>query len=310
MRTSGILFKMFFIALCFQSSAQDCIVISDRPVHACLSNITLRESALKTLKDAPEGALESLFFLYFAGTDYNGYRELFLTTDWYGLSLQKFSEWRSYVQGADMRMLGFAEIRVGETELGIVKYTYAVDDLQMYEIFLAKKAGTQWRPASVEEERDYFFYSSFIKYTRLDYLQSLGTEIARNPDVTLPGVSSNNRILAAKMLIAKDSIQAYDTETFNARFNPEFKYRTPAKYQEDRTHDAEFVSYLNEMQLEPAEIDIVMKYIVVHDYLHAAQKADDFSDISYTYAPFVDKIREIYGHDRIRKWDSVNKKWN
>jgi hypothetical protein len=309
MKTGSILFIIISFTWCLPASTQDCIVITDRPVQACLRNVRLQESSLKSLKNADVESLQALFYQYFAGTDYAGHRALFQLNDWHDLSVQKFAQWRSFVQGADVRMLGTAEILVGQTELGIVKYTYVSDDQKLYETFLAKKSDSQWRPASVKEEQEYFFYTTFVRRTNLVYLKNLSSEIIRNPALTVAGVSSRNRILAAKMLMSIDSIQAFDSVIFQERFNADYEYRTPAKYEEDRLHDTGFVSYLSEMQLGQDEIDVVMKYIYAQNYLHAAQKADDYSMQSVTYSPFIDKIREVYGSDRIRKWDPVNKKW-
>jgi hypothetical protein len=292
-----------------QISAQECVMIDKSSIQICLQSVVVQEANVKSLKTSPEGSPGHLFYQYFMGTDYPGYKELFRPGEWFNLSAGDFTTWRKFIQTADLRMMGFAEIHAGALELGIVKYTYVMEDKLMYETFLAKKNGSAWYPASVKDEQDFARYTAFVKYINLAYLEDLHSSLSEK---TTPsgGQTRGSSSLISEILAGKDSIRVYDKQTFDTRFNPDFIYRTNQKFLEDRQQDAPFKAYLTEMQLSTEQSEIVMKYMLVQDYLGAAQKADDFSPVSYNYMPFVDKIREIYGRDRIAKWDHVNKKWD
>lgn len=287
-------------------SGQDCAPVSVYNIQACIQQPTQHKASLRSTRHADVNSLEQIFYAYFEGTDYLSYKDLFLRGEWYGLPESEFNTWRAFIQNADLNIIGTVEANVSGKALGVIKYTYIIDDLLLYETFLAKKIGTKWYPVSTQEERALLGLSRMVKFINLDYLNYLtfNSGGAQN--------NSNNTksiVPLDAMLANKDSLRAFSPSEFIAQFNPEYVYRTNAKYKEDRRNDTKFTPFLVEMNLTPDQVDIVMKYIVVQDYLTAARKADDFSPVTYTYAPFVDKIREVYGSDRLKKWNQVTQNW-
>lgn len=301
-----------FVCILLSTSivAQDCVQIELKSGDACLKSVRGVSASLKQLQQSTPGTLESAFYQYFAGTDYQGYKQMFLPTDWYGLTPSEFDKWRQFVRSADINILAIAEATMpGNKEYGIVKYTYVMEDQLLYETFLAKKTGTQWRPTSSKEDQDNIQFTNFIRLTNTDYLSSL-TAAARNTEgATSPHVEAG-KVSAGSLSAERDSLRIYHPDTYQSRYNEEFVFRTKDKWNADRMRDTDFIAFLTENALTPEQVDIVMKYIHIQDYLGAAHRADQFSEVTYTYMPFVEKIREIYGKDRIRRWDSENKTWD
>lgn len=285
--------------------SQDCVPVTVYSIQACVQQPSLHKASLQSSKRAETNSLEGLFYKYFEGTDYAGYKSLFLTADWYGLPESEFKTWRTFIRNAELNIIGSVEASISGKIIGVIKYTYIIDDMLYYETFLAKKSGSKWHPVSTKEERDLMGISRMIRSINLQYLTTLTTDEEENVSGKMKGMVTLDEIM-----IAKDSLRAFSPDEFKAYFNPDFEYRTNTKYKEDRKNDPVFVSFLEQMQLNPEQVSTVMKYLSIQDYLLAAQKADEYSPASYTYVPFVDKIREVYGRDRLRKWDNVNQKWD
>jgi hypothetical protein len=277
--------------------------------QACIDLVEVKNESIKKLRSAPAQSIYALYYNYFMGTDYNGYKNLFLTKDWFQLSESEFTEWRNFIENTDLTVLGFASIKSNGAELGIIKYTYVLDDQIIYETFLAKKAGNQWRPSSAQEEQDHMALTNLVRFSKPQYLATLISSVKQR-STSHADVIRNGTILPAKMMEVKDSLRMTQPVVYKERYNDEFEYRTNQKFKEDRIHDADFMSFLDEMKVTGLQKEKVMKLIYEQDYLMAASLADQYSDETYTYSPFVDKIREIYGRDRIKKWDSTTNKWN
>ncbi len=302
---------LFLLAYLCSLHAQDCIPISAHRYQACINTVEVQHLTLDKLKQAPAETLQGLYYQYFAGKDYTAYKHLFLSKDWYNLSVSEFNSWHATIDPADLILLGLVEVEVAGNLVGIAKYSFVMGDMLMYETFIAKKIGTHWYPSSVSEEQEWLELGSFIKYTDIAFLNSAVSSIRKgNVSARSIDVVEQNKIDVDRMMTSKDSLKIFDPEKYSERYTNEFEYLTNTKYDEDRTHDTTFIKYLTEMQLTPDQIDIVIKFIKAQDYINAAQRADTYSPVSYTFAPFVDKIREVYGIDRLKKWDSVNHKWN
>jgi hypothetical protein len=299
----------YFLCCCalalsvFRISGQDCIHVSGFSAQTCLLSIVRNDKALKALRNAPVQSPEQLFYQYFMGTGYAGYKQLFLPADWFGLSESDFNAWRSFSRDANVRLSGTVVFDISGHKIGFVKYTYVIDDMLLYEIFSAKYSGGQWRPTSVKEDAHYAHEANFVKYINLEYLESL-TRLSHRDAGAAP-----MSVPMALLVTTRDSLQLHQPEVFAERFNGEFTYLTNTKFNEDRRNDGGFIAFLQEMKLTQDQVAVVMKYIYAHEYLRAATVADKFSTETYVYSPFVDKIREIYGHDRIRKWDPATQNW-
>lgn len=296
------LFGMLTFTLYAQG--QECVPVSAYRLEACIQPPSLQQSTLHAARRGKSASLETFFYAYFEGTDYTAYRNLFLTADWYGLPEEEFDTWRTFIKNADLKLIGTIEAEVNGKTLGVIKYTYITDEKRLFETLLTKKIGSQWYPLSTQEERAFKDLSRMIKSIRLDYLASL-FESGKSKKDFLPISPST---LKEKLGI-KDSLQVFSPDEFAVYFNKDEEYLTDKKLKEDRTHDASFISFLQQMQLSPEQVNIVMKYILAQNYLQAAQKADEFSMATYTYAPFVDQIRNIYGKDRIKKWNQTTQNW-
>lgn len=286
-----------------------CISVDIGNYQACIESVVLKKEPLKRMKAYEDGTLNALFYRYFSASDLNSYKSLFLTKDWFELSAEDFTAWRSFIQNADIHAEASFEIQSQGMKIGIIKYTYQMDDLIIYETFLAKKSGNTWRPSSPAEEETYQQLSNAVKFINTQHLHS-SVNMIRSAPGARSATFQNGNILADQMMKERNSIQVYQPATFAERYNPEFRFKTKDKYNEDRQHDAAFIAFLAEQKLSSAHADIVMRLIYDQDYLRAASIADEFSAETYHYMPFVDKIREVYGRDRIKKWDPVNQKWD
>ncbi|HZV70615.1 MAG TPA: hypothetical protein VFG10_13770 [Saprospiraceae bacterium] len=264
---------------------------------------------MKKLRNVPDGSLQDLFYRYFTEPDYAEYKKLFLAADWFNLSKDGFNSWRNFLKKAHVEMQAYYILQSGNMELGIVKYTYVIDDQEIYETFSAKHIGSSWHPTSAKEEQKLIPLTNILKYTNAAYLQSL-TETSRNHSSSNTELMTNGNLVPEKMMMNKDSVKIHHPEDYHNRYNDDFTYRTDDKFKADRLHDTAFNAYLAEMKLSPQQTEVVMKLILAQDYLLAAKVADEYSSTTYTNMPFVDKIRELYGKDRIRKWDQENNKWD
>lgn len=286
------------------AQGQQCLPVSAYRLEACIQSPSLEKSYLHSARHGKTNSLERFFYDYFEGTDYEAYKNLFLKPDWYGLPEDEFIAWRSFTKNASLKLIGTLEADVNGKRLGVIKYTYTTDEKLLYETLLAKKSGSQWVPLSTKEERAFFDLSRMIKNIKLDYLASFFGS-GKSPSTSALGQQK----AMAELLNAKDSLRVFAPDEFALYFNPDEEYISDKKYREDRTHDPEFISFLQLMQLSAEQVTIVMKYIQAFNYLQAAQKADEFSPATYTYAPFVDQIRQTYGKDRIKKWNQTTQNW-
>lgn len=300
---------ILFILMVSLPVASQCVDIGFTQMQACIQSVDIKKDKLSKLKKAQAGSLSFLFYQYFEGADYNDYQRLFLTKDWFGMTVEEFNEWRIFLEKANIQLQGEVEIQTNGVSLGIVKYTYDLGEHRIYETFLAKKTGNAWRPASVDEEQQYLMLANLVRFTNVEYLDGLTSGIAQRQAVADP-IVKNGSIQPKMMTLMKDSLKVYHTTEYSQFFNDEFEYRTRQQFNEDRNHDAAFKAFLEEMQVSGENQDRVMAVIFAQDYLRAAALADEYSEVTYTYAPFIDKIREVYGRDRIRKWDSVTNQWN
>jgi len=309
--TGKYFFYLFFLSLTlgYGHLHAQCLPIALPSSQACIMSIQPEKTVLKKLRKAPDGSLEDLFYRYFTEPDYAEFKKLFLAADWFNLSQEGFNTWRSFLKKAQLEMQASYTIQSGNMDLGIVKYTYVIDDQEIYETFSAKHIGSSWHPTSATEEQKLIPLTNIVKYTNATYLQTL-SQNSRNHSASNPDLMKDGNLSPEKIMMNKDSVKIHHPEDYNSRYNDDFRYRTDDKFKEDRLHDAAFNAYLAEMNLSPQQTEVVMKLILAQDYLLAAKVADEYSSTTYTYVPFVEKIRELYGKDRLRKWDQVNNKWD
>ncbi len=287
-------------------SAQ-CTPVTFKDLQACIESVSVMKSSLKKMRNEEAGSLGALFYSYFEKADYTAYKNLFLPADWFGMTEKEFADWRMILQTAGIEVEGIIETTSGGQSFGIVKYTYVLDDQLIYETFFAKKAGSVWRPTSMKEEQDQIALTNLVKYMNVRYLDALVTS-SRNSNRTAGYATS--AIHSETLMQSRDSLKVSNHVEYLLRYNDEAHYMTKDKFNQDRLRDTSFVSFLTEMKLNDTQSDVVMKLIFAQDYLRAATIADEYSEITYTYSPFVDKIREVYGKDRLKKWDHVNNKWD
>ena len=291
------------------SLSAQCVPVKSKGIQACMESSATFTKTLKQFRSADTGTPEKLFYDYFEAPDLNTYKALFLPADWYDLPAEKFTAWKNFLKSIRISALGQFVFNINSTSLCVIKYSYILDDEEIYETFMAKKSSSGWRPVSAAEEQQYMNLANLVKYTHTAYLHQLNLQV-RSGEATTPNSTDQGKINVDKLIAEKLPLKVSDLEEYHQRYNDDSRYITKDKFNEDRLHDASFVLFLDSMNIRASAQDTILKLIYAQDYLNAAAVADHFSEATYTYAPFVDKIREIYGRDRIRKWDHVNHKWD
>ncbi len=287
-------------------SGQDCVPIQVQIPGMCVKSLVVKKEPLASMRKAKAEALQSLFYDYFKGTDYAGYKKLFLPADWYGLTETEFRTWRAFLNQKHLESAAVLIVQSGMQELGVMKYTYELDQKRVYETFTAKRANGRWVPVSQEEEQTYMRLTNTVKYINPDYLLQCWNQ---SRDTSDPG-GSPAPLAADQWISERTTCKIEKPDQYRSRYNDDFDYLTRDTYEADRLHDSAFVAFLLEMKLTDDQVWKVMQVIYLQDYLLAADLADRFSETTYTYGPFIDKIREVYGRDRLPIWDIHENRWN
>jgi hypothetical protein len=305
------MFPLFLLILGYpdKEGLCQCTSVQFEQLNYCLNFAESENRHFEKLKNSPAQSLSHFFYSYFSAPDLNTYRNCFVAADWYGLSSQEFANWKKFLAQIKIEYQGQFIFTTAQMEIGIIKYSYVLEEQRIYETFMAKRIGGQWKSTSRKEEELFMPLTQLVHRTQAAYLKELYDQAREGRNETVMP-SAQNTIFANQLEKEQSELKMESIERYRQKFNDASESVSDRRNKEDRTHDADFMAYLTSMHLTPDQQDTVMHLIVAENYLQAAVLADKYSPESYTYAPFVYKIREVYGKDRIHQWDPLHHKWD
>jgi hypothetical protein len=261
---------------------------------------------------------EQLFLNYWSIQDVNEYKALFYSGESPLIEVELFSKWRNSVR------VSVSDIR-GKVNFTIGANTYCIipngkNDGMARQSFMMKFIGGKWYPVSSEENIQFKELKDFFMFARPEALASLMD--VRKKETGISGATyenlnqkyrRNNVLLGNALLTdieaARKDINTVKSESVIALtylYNPGTSGVALRKAPSE--NDQKMLAYISSLGISSSDADKVLEMIHSGAYTGSAIMIQEMLN-EVSAMPYALKIREIYGEDKIRIFNSVEGKW-
>lgn len=263
---------------------------------------------------------DMLFYNYWTVKDFEAYKALFYANEYPKIDESRFYQWRRAVNAASATIKGKVKFRIGGKEYCIIQS--GKNKGAVRQAFMMKFVNNQWCPVSSEENVKFKELKEFFTLVRADALAALMDiepykKEAYIPSATFSHLKStyrlNNVIQGTQLL--NDVKEA--GKTFSQKLTESVLvltwYYTPESSAANMrkatsAQDQQMASYLDSLGLPQSDVERVLAMIHAEKYTNSAVLVQELLKED-SAKPHAMKIREIYGEDKIRIYNSVEGKW-
>jgi hypothetical protein len=261
---------------------------------------------------------EQLFLNYWSVKDVNEYKALFYNGEFPLIDEELFGKWRSSVHVSASDIRGKVNFTIGGNAYCIIPN--GKSDGMARQSFMMKNIGGRWYPVSSEENIQFKEIRDFFMYARPEALASL-MEIRKSE----AGISTftydnlkqkykRNNVLQGSALLSdieaaskhRSTVKSESVLALTYLYNPATSGMVLRKAPSE--NDQKMLAYLNSLGISPSDADKVMEMIHSGAYTGSAIMIQELLN-EVSAKPYAMKIREIYGEDKIRIFNSVEGKW-
>lgn len=286
-----------------------------------LASMTTYEPVNIVGKTIPIGLSEQeqVFYQYWKTPSFNDYQSLFLEGEKPDMKQTDFDEWRQWLDQFSIHIFGKVELERNGFELLVFQYYFETNDGEKHfqrPAFFKKHLG-EYYSVSMEENKRFNSIKGFFGEISAEGLSQImegldnkasGTALSemvskgkvkflKDRTILSQQLLENIHIAKKEDLLSVEAVHPYYTDLKNKNFQ-----------QKAAVGKAALTSYMDSLAVAPNIKNDVLAMANEGQFVEMAEqlKKADNGNSTYEYAM---KIREIYGDDVIKIWDSRTGKW-
>lgn len=274
------------------------------------------------LKAASASAIQNeddqLFYSYWTASSFSHYKSLFRPNEAPAISEQEFTMWSTANSGAEILVRGKVYLEVSGYKLSIIQFGMGSGNALRDNAFLIKKEGESWYPVTSAENKKFHELITFFSVVKpealatifdlegFDIVPLLEPEEVNKFKATL--ISAG--VLDGSLLLSKLQEAFYFSSETSDRSYLKLTYLyKPEAARALSPQDIQMQTYLDSLGLSAAQKSRVLKLIRNNLYVEAASAIKEAKGDPSSHS-YVLRIREIYGEDKIKIYDSRDNQWH
>lgn len=276
----------------------------------CVQEIVMLTSPVESteMKDSLNKAGDiKLFYTYFHEPSYNSYKNLFIASEWFGLSESDFNEWHAYVKGRDIRIEGIVRFEDDGITYSSIQYFVIAGGIYDRASFLCKKINNHWYPTSTEDDITYAYEKAFFRRVRpqfLDYLldENSNVQVRNSSKASLLRSQSvkEGQLDAYPLMLDRHKIESYTSDDFKTLYYNLKELEHPEIISaEDRMNDSKFMQYMDSLQVPDTKQTELLGLIQNFHYLRTATQLAEFQGSTVFIPLHTAALQKIYGNNRL-----------
>lgn len=261
---------------------------------------------------------EQLFISYWSINDVNEYRALFYDGESPLIDAELFTKWRNSVRVSASDIRGKVNFTIGRNAYCII--SNGKNDGMARQSFMMKFIGGKWYPVSSEENVQYKEVKEFFMFVRPEAIAALMEVRKREVGISdavfenLKAKYRRNNQLSGSALIAdiepalkdRNIVKAESVLVLTYLYKPGVSGMTLRKALSES--DQKMQTYMIGLGISSSDAGKVLEMIHSGAYTSSAIMIQELLN-EVSAMPHALKIREIYGEDKIRIFNSVEGQW-
>lgn len=273
--------------------------------------------AVSTSPPSAATADELLFQQYWTIQSFEQYKALFRPNEAPAISEEEFRAWSQTNASASILVRGKVMLEISGYKLSVIQFAMGAGGAMQDNSFLVKKVGDSWFPVSSSENKKFHELKlcfSVVKPEGLGKLFDLDgfeTSPVLEPEELSKFKSTliTGNVLDGTLLLSELQEAFYlSSETADRAYLKLTYLYKPEAARALSEEDMKMKAYLDSLSISGNDQKRILTLIRNNLYVEAASAIKEAKSAPSSH-PYVLKIREIYGEDKIRIYDSRENQW-